>query len=154
MIEKKENAQQKHLKKNAIKKRREVDFSRRALLQAGWMVPVVTSLPIRWGFAQSPGPHGDSYADHTDHGDSHGDLTYSDHRDGGHRDHQDAIFDYIDHTDQYFDHLDNGHRDHGDIIIHNDHQDASLIDFGHVDTHVDTGGPSHADAHTDTHSDG
>jgi hypothetical protein len=50
---------------------RESSFSRRALLHAGWTVPVILTVAPPRAFAQSPGNHTDG----VNHTDSHGDHT-------------------------------------------------------------------------------
>ena len=79
---------------------RQKDFTRRALLRAGWVVPAVTAINIPSASAQSPTPHNDT------HGDS------------GHQDN------LIEHQDV---HLDEGagHQDHTDNPPHTDvpHED-------------------------------
>ena len=43
--------------------RRQRDFTRRALIRAGWVVPMVTTVNVRAAAAQSPGPHNDVHGD-------------------------------------------------------------------------------------------
>ena len=81
---------------------RRKDFTRRALLRAGWTAPLVTAVNIPSAFAQSPVPP------HTDHSD------HSDHSDLPHQDHQDHVDAHIDsHTDVHTDvpHADTPHVD-------------------------------------------
>ena len=74
---------------------RRKDFTRRALLRAGWVAPLVTvvTVPV---FAQSPAPpHSDvPHSDHQDHADSHVDS----HADG----HSDVHSD-VPHADSHVD---------------------------------------------------
>ena len=110
----------------AIERRRS-DYTRRALLRAGWVVPVVSAVNIPSAFAQSAAPH----TDHTDHVDvPHTDVV-SPHSDVVADPHNDVV-----HTD---------HADHVDAP-HQDHQD-------HLDSHADAHTDSHVDVHTDVHSD-
>ena len=107
---------------------RRKDFTRRALLRAGWTVPLITTVNIPSAFAQSPPPD-PPHLDHTDHADvphtDHADAPHTDHADAPHTDHADAPHTDAPHTD----HTDVPHTDHVDLP-HEDHQD-------HVDTHVD-----------------
>src|SRR5262245_50003626 len=151
------------------------DFTRRALLRAGWVVPMVTTVNIPPASAQVPTPpphndvhgdsgHGDDIIEHLDvhldtitppHDDNHSDLPHSDtpHTDAPHDDHADGP-----HTDAP--HTDTPHQDtHGDS--HGDHGDHSDVhgDFSFSD-HTDGGHSDHLDNafHTDhadaiTHSD-
>src|SRR6187200_412338 len=125
---------------------RQKDFTRRALLRAGWVVPVVTAIDVRPAAAQSPPPHNDTHLDtpHVDeiviHADTHLDSTvptHDDHSDttphGDHSDaathldsHGDSHADHGDHTDahsddSFNDHTDAGHTDHVDDAFHHDH---------------------------------
>ena len=55
---------------------RQLSFSRRALLHAGWTVPVILTVAPPRAFAQSPGQHTDGgvHTDsHDDHSDAHSD---------------------------------------------------------------------------------
>ena len=76
----------------ALADERQKDFTRRALLRAGWVVPVVTAVSIPTAHAQSPPPH----QDHQDHQDSHTDSHVDVHTDTGgpHTDvpHVDSLF--------------------------------------------------------------
>ena len=58
------------------KEDRETSFTRRALIQAGWTVPVIMAVAPPQAFAQSPGGHNDGHNDHGDapHGDTHLDI--------------------------------------------------------------------------------
>src|SRR5262245_5280271 len=70
------------------------DFTRRALIQAGWTVPVVTAINIPEASAQTPAPHNDVHGDapHQDDSIIHSDI----HLDApGRAEH----VDYTDHTD-------------------------------------------------------
>ena len=62
--------------KDADVTERQKDFTRRALIQAGWVVPLVTAVNIPSAYAQSPPPHSDhSDVPHQDaHIDSHTDV--------------------------------------------------------------------------------
>jgi hypothetical protein len=125
---------------------REAEFTRRALLQAGWTAPVVLAAALpqtaaaQTAHGDAPTAHVDSHGDsHTDgptpapHGDIHGDF----HSDGSHGDSP--------HTDSHSD-LPPGP---GGIISHTDvHSDIPHTDV-HSDAHID----AHFDTHTDTHID-
>ena len=101
---------------------RQRDFTRRALLRAGWVVPLVTTVNIPSAFAQSPVPPG--HADHDDHTDvPHSDV----------QPHVDTVHGDTPHTD----HADEPHLDH------QDHQDV------HADAHSDSHIDIHTDVHTD-----
>jgi hypothetical protein len=112
---------------------RAVSFSRRALIEAGWTVPVVLSvvLPERV-LAQSP-PRPPVI-----HIDYHGDDSINEHSDAP----------FTDGTA----HNDNPHGDtpHGDVHIDSG-PTPPHIDIGHVDGHLDEG---FADGGFDDHSDG
>jgi hypothetical protein len=114
------------------KRERERTFARRALLQAGWAVPVVLALGMpqnAYAVAESGGGSfgdtvGGGHTDfHNDHTDTHVDFHVDDHGDGGqHGDaHADNNNGHIDHhdaggfADGHNDHVDN-HGDHGDHI--------------------------------------
>jgi hypothetical protein len=108
---------------------RGTSFTRRALLRAGWLAPVVSTVNIPSAFAQSPVPP--AHSDHTDHLDvPHTDVPHTD-----------------THTDApHSDHADEPHQDH------QDHQDAHADAHGdtHTDVHADVPTP-HGDApHQDT----
>ncbi|MGH7389315.1 MAG: hypothetical protein ACREM3_07625 [Candidatus Rokuibacteriota bacterium] len=91
---------------------RDGDLTRRALIQAGWTLPVVLAVKLPTdAFAQ--------YA-HGDTGGSHDDVI------GGHDDappHSDTHGDVPDHTD----------------VPHDDHVDLVHVDGSHVDLHIDGG---------------
>ncbi len=152
----------------AVASERQKEFTRRALLRAGWTVPLVTTVNVRAAAAQSPAPHNDAHGDHVDtppHVDvphtDHADVPHTDHVDVPHTDHADVPHtDHVDvpHTDHvdvpHTDHVDVPHTDHADLP-HQDHQD-------HADSHVGAGlvevNPSnraattaHLDAHGDSH---
>src|SRR5262245_54128613 len=83
-------------------------FTRRALIRAGWMVPVVSTVSIPSASAQTPAPHNDVHSDHTDHVDvphtdtpPHTDVPHSDapHSDTPHDDHADGPHSDVPHTD-------------------------------------------------------
>jgi hypothetical protein len=113
------------------------DFTRRALLRAGWLAPVVTTVSIPSAFAQSPVP-GIPHSDHTDHVD----VPHSD-------EHTD-----VPHTDTPHSDTPQPHTDHGDTPPHSDHADAPHQDHSdHQDAHADAHSDSHVDTHTDTHTD-
>src|SRR5262245_21129898 len=112
---------------NASTIERRKEFTRRVLLQAGWVVPLVTTVNIPSALAQSVVPAHTDHTDHTDlphddvapHSDAlpHTDVPHSDHSDVPHQDHQD-------HQDSHVD----SHVDaHGDEGSHSDvpHVDAS-----------------------------
>ena len=111
---------------------RQQEFTRRVLLRAGWIVPIVSTVNIPSASAQSPTPR--EHLDHTDHND----LPHSDHSDVAHTDtgtpHEDAA-----------PHTDTPHSDHADTP-HQDHQD-------HLDAHADSHVDSHVDVHDDVHGD-
>jgi len=127
---------------------REVSFSRRALIEAGWTVPVVLSvvLPERL-LAASPGGPNIVHVDH--HADlliiEHGDAPFTDgmaHNDRPHSDspHQDT-------------HTDLGSLAHADFLHGDGFLDSSFADGG-VQVHADTSVPYHTDnAHVDNHTD-
>ena len=119
---------------------REAEFTRRALLQAGWTAPVVLAAALpQTAAAQTGAPpvHVDSHGDstptpHTDHADApapHGDSHIDFHSDGSHGDSP--------HTDSHAD-LPPGP---GGIISHTD----AHSDIPHNDVHSDL----HIDAHSD-----
>src|SRR5262245_4628935 len=121
------------------------DFTRRALLRAGWVVPMVTTVNIPSASAQLPTP--------PPHNDVHGDSGHGD--------------EVVEHLDVHLDSITPPHEDHDDHTDvphtdtpphtdapHSDHSDHS--DLPHTDTpHVDDPHTDHADgAHTDVpHSD-
>ena len=98
---------------------RQKDFTRRALLRAGWVAPLVTAVNIPSAFAQSPGPPHTDHSDHTDlpHTDTppHTDAPHTDHVDAPHQDHQDHADTHVDsHVDTHSDvpgHIDVPHTD-------------------------------------------
>jgi len=98
---------------------RRKDFTRRALLRAGWVAPLVTAVNIPSAFAQSPSPPHADHADHTDlpHTDTppHSDVPHTDHQDAPHQDHQDHADSHVDaHVDTHSDgpgHVDVPHVD-------------------------------------------
>jgi hypothetical protein len=104
------------------KARRQKEFSRRALIAAGWAVPVVLSVGLQQK-AMASG-HGDNYSDnHNDHIDNHNDhsdLNFTD----GYRDHTDNITTHIDNVVNHTDggSFADGHGDstHSDGISHID----------------------------------
>jgi hypothetical protein len=123
---------------------REAEFTRRALLQAGWTAPVVLAAALpqtaaaQTAHGDAPTAHVDSHGDttptpHTDHADAptpHGDSHIDFHSDGSHGDSL--------HTDSHSD-LPAGP---GGIISHTDfHSDVPHIDV-HSDRHID----AHSDA--------
>jgi hypothetical protein len=127
---------------------RSQEFSRRALLHAGWAVPVVLTLTPTAAFAQSAGQHVDEPHDDSPHVDApHADVQ---HVDAPHGDtpHGDGTL----HTDEHGDAVVGGHADHTDVVhfdspplhvdIHVDldfHVDEAHVDSPHVDSpHVDT----------------
>ena len=112
-----------------------VNERRRALIQAGWTVPIITSaagLPSNAAFAQSP----------------HADATHNDaiHADAPHNDvvHSDAP-----HSDVHGDAPSSGHGDaHDDVTVL--HIDIPHADIGGIGTpHADTAF-AHGDSHSDT----
>jgi hypothetical protein len=120
---------------------REAEFTRRALLQAGWTAPVVLAAALpqtaaaQTAHGDAPTAHVDSHGDstptpHTDHADAptHGDSHIDFHSDGSHGD---------SHTDAHADGVTGG----GPAGIHGDE---------HFDAHTDV----HSDAHIDAHIDG
>src|SRR6185503_4948480 len=110
--------------------RRQKDFTRRALLRAGWVVPMVTTVNIPSASAQTPVPHNDVHGDsgHVDniieHLDVHLDTPVPPHDD--HTDHADAP-----HTDTP-PHTDAPHTDHSDHIDV-PHTDSPHTDVPHDD---------------------
>src|SRR5262245_7085474 len=88
---------------SSIERRKE--FTRRALVQAGWVVPLVTTVNIPSALAQSAVPTHSDHTDHTDvpHSDTpphtdapHNDAPHSDHADVAHQDHQDHADTHVD----------------------------------------------------------
>src|SRR5262249_7088326 len=82
---------------------RQKEFTRRALIRAGWVAPLVTTVNIPSASAQSPTPHNDAHGDsaHEDeisiHLDGHLDTSSPVHLDHG--DHVDAPHSDAPHTD-------------------------------------------------------
>jgi hypothetical protein len=118
---------------------RQKDFTRRALIRAGWVVPAVTAINIPSASAQTTVPHNDVHGDagHVDniiiHDDVHLDTPAAPHTD------------HTDHTD----------TPHTDTPAHTDapHSDSPHTDVPHSDTppHTDvphTEKPPHNVAHT------
>jgi hypothetical protein len=118
---------------------REAEFTRRALLQAGWTAPVVLAAALpqtaaaQTAHGDAPTVHVDSHTDtHTDVPTPHGDIHVDFHSDGSHGDsHTDAHADGVTggpipgpgiHGDEHFD-------AHTDV-----HSDA------HIDFFIDRGG--------------
>ena len=123
-----DNAADKTAAEEKLADERQKDFTRRALLRAGWMVPVVTTVIVPAASAQTtPPPHTDhADAPHTDHAD----IPHTDHVDAPHQDHQD-------HQDAHAD----SHADaHGDAGPHAD---------AHSDVHQDTPTPHSDVPHVD-----
>jgi len=126
-------------------------FTRRALIQAGWVMPIVEAIPLP---AHAETTHIDS---------AHADSV---HNDGPYVDHGDAP-----HGDQHID--EGGLVSHADFTVHDDsHGDETIgsgshIDFIalHSDIHLDDHGDSHVDqclystgdptsgSHLDSHTD-
>ena len=156
--------------------RRRQDFTRRALIRAGWVVPLVTTVNIPAASAQTPAPHNDVHGDapHGDeiqiHADIHVDTPapphsdFSDHDDAPHTDtpHTDVPHsDTPPHTDAPHSDTPTPHTDvpHSDTPPHTDvpHSDTPPhTDVPHDDTpahgdHSDAG--VHLDAHGDAHGD-
>jgi hypothetical protein len=109
---------------------RGLDFTRRALLRAGWLAPVVTAVSIPPAFAQSPIPP--AHTDHTDHTDlphtdeAHSDSLHGDHADAPHQDHQDHQDTHADaHGDTHLDVHSDEPGPHADVP----HQDANQKRF-------------------------
>src|SRR5262245_62246558 len=88
---------------DALAGERQESFTRRALIRAGWMVPVVTTVNIPAASAQTPSPHNDVHGDSAhgdairDHLDGHLDTPPPTHTD--HTDHTDTPHTDIPHTD-------------------------------------------------------
>ncbi|HEX7137432.1 MAG TPA: hypothetical protein VF219_06285, partial [Vicinamibacterales bacterium] len=122
---------------------RQKEFTRRALIRAGWMVPVVTSVNIPAAMAQSPSPHNDVHGDnaHVDeidiHLDAHADTPGPVHTDQ-------SVHDDVPHSDTPTPHDDVPHED---TPPHGDHSDGG--------THLDAHGDAHSDHddHSDAHGD-
>lgn len=113
-----------------------VSKRRRALIQAGWTVPIVTAatgLPSNAAFAQSP--HSDGHADTPPHSDApHNDVIHTD----------------VPHNDIHGDAPSAGHGDtHDDVtVLHIDIPHGDL-GGGFGTPHVDTSF-AHGDSHSDT----
>jgi len=128
---------------------RKANFSRRALIEAGWTVPVVLSvvLPEHVLAQSSPGN-----LFHLDH---HADLIIIEHNDALFTDgtaHNDMAHADTPHGDT---HVDSGNLlpIHADIFVAPQHIDISFADGGFAD-HADTLSMHHADlAHVDNHID-
>jgi hypothetical protein len=119
---------------------REAEFTRRALLQAGWTAPVVLAAALpQTAAAQTGAP--------PVHLDSHGDTTPT-----PHTDHADAPT----HGDSHIDFHSDG--SHGDSLHTDSHSDLPAGPFGgisHTDVHNDIPHIDvHSDRHIDAHSDG
>jgi len=106
---------------NAERAEREAEFTRRALLQAGWTAPAVLAVTLpRTAYAQTT--HTDT--GHIDqHNDGHGDGTLDVHTDT----HTDDHLDDTGHTDTHQDNHTDSHTDQG--------QDLTQT---HDDLHADT----------------
>jgi hypothetical protein len=116
---------------------REAEFTRRALLEAGWTAPVVLAVTLpATAYAQSAhADHGDGpHADHSDHSDGTGPGGTPPVSGAVHTDHFDHT-DHADHGDAHLDvHGDSGHVDmwvapgfvdiHDDVQLHVDHFDG------------------------------
>jgi hypothetical protein len=110
---------------------RQKEFTRRALLRAGWTVPLVTTVNVRAAAAQSPAPHNDAHGDHVD-------TPHSDHADTPHQDHQDHLDAHADaHNDGTPPHSDVPHVDSGLVGLSPSNQPATTA---HVDVHGDSHG--------------
>ena len=124
---------------------RQKDFTRRALLRAGWVVPAVTAINIPSASAQTPTPHNDVHGDmaHVDEVEIHSDL----HIDTPPPGHQDLVPPHVDvpHSDTPTPHTDTPHVD--DPVVHTDHTDGGVHGDAHGDAHQDH------DDHTDAHGD-
>src|SRR5262249_38067485 len=107
---------------------RQQEFTRRALIRAGWIAPLVTTVNIPSASAQSPTPHNDAHGDsvHIDqitiHLDGHLDTPGPLHQD--HIDHTDSPHSDAPHTDAP--HTDTPHTDAP-------HTDAPHTDAPHTD---------------------
>jgi hypothetical protein len=122
---------------------REAEFTRRALLEAGWTAPVVLAVTLP-ATAYGQSTHADHvdglHADHTDHSDATGPGGRPPVPGAIHTDHFDHT-DHADHADAHLDvHGDTGHADfytnpnhvdvHDDLVLHSDHTDGGFhIDF-------------------------
>lgn len=116
---------------------REAEFTRRALLQAGWTAPVVLAAALPQTAAAQTA-HGDAPTAHVD---SHGDSTPT-----PHTDHADAPT----HGDSHIDfHSDGSHGDSPHTDLHSDGAFPGPIGT-HIDVHNDI---PHTDSHSDTHAD-
>jgi hypothetical protein len=131
---------------------REREFSRRALLRAGWALPVAVSLG---GLASACGGGGDDARRNGVHGD-HADSAHTDssHTDAGSGEHADQPHGDDVHTDTgRYRHVDTPHADHTDVAGHADaaapsHSDTQEPGGRHGD-HADAGAVVHDDAHND-----
>lgn len=122
----------------------QIDERRRALVRAGWAVPIVTSvtgLSSTAAYAQSP--HSDN---HSDAGGGHNDAPP--HNDAPHNDAPHADAPHNDHGDVHGDVPSRGHGDmHDDVtVLHVDIPHGDIGGFG--TPHIDT-----AFAHGDSHND-
>ena len=63
MSDSREDAKPPNQRENASVSERQKEFTRRALLRAGWVAPLVTTVNIPSASAQTPAPHLDSHGD-------------------------------------------------------------------------------------------
>ena len=126
---------------------RERSFSRRALIQAGWAVPVVMAVTPPRAYAQSP-------VTHTDAGDPHTDTDHTDELSAGHSDethldiigHSDELHTDT-HTDSFFPpHIDGTEFGHSDFL----HFDGPAPHGDLPDFHTDSGVIHSDSSHSDT----
>src|SRR5262245_62900544 len=105
-----EEAADKTAADNALADERQRSFTRRALIRAGWMVPVVTTVNIPAASAQTPSPHNDVHGDAqhldqvSDHLDVHADTpppVHTDHSDHSDVPHIDATQTQVQHTGKH-----------------------------------------------------
>jgi hypothetical protein len=129
-MENQENAGGKPVRSNKNRADRELSFTRRALLEMGWRLPVIVAATIPAAFAA----HGDKHEDET-----HGDNRHLDVR------HGDEKFIDVPHEDTA--HMDTRHADvrhaDGPVSLHSDFSDNGRHGDLHIDRHADT-------AHSDT----
>jgi hypothetical protein len=143
-------------------------FSRRAILKAGWTVPVIAAVALsepQKALAQTLQCGACAYGDHTDvHWDTIACASRS-YDDSFHDDRSTIHTDGASHDDQHVDvwgryhdwHDDGPHFDHSDT--HGDYNDPGYTDAGHTDTHTDTFHADYNDAgsgysdHVDNHID-
>jgi hypothetical protein len=140
-------------------------FSRRAILKAGWTVPVIAAVALsepQKALAQTLQCGACAYGDHID---VHWDTLLcmgSSYDDTFHDDRSAVHTDGASHDDFHSDvrrrlrgqHDDGPYFDHSDT--HGDYADAGHTDAGHTDTHTDTVHNDHTDTftyHTDDHYD-